>query len=86
MLRGLKIEIFWDGSSKAAVGVPFGDFFGMALGHMNAFRSALFANPEGKSFNCYIPMPFRTGMKIVVTNESGRGPSAVLLRRRVHGG
>jgi hypothetical protein len=86
MLRGLKIEMFWDGSIKAAVSVPFGDFFGMALGHMNAFRSALFANPEGKSFNCYIPMPFRTGMKIVVTNESGRGPSAVLLRRRVHGG
>ena len=72
MLRGLKIEMFWDGSSKAAVSVPFGDFFGMALGHMNAFQSALLASPEGKSFNCYIPMPFRTGMKIVVTNESGR--------------
>ena len=49
-----------------------GDFFGMALGHMTAFQSALFASPEGKSFNCYIPMPFRTGMKIVVTNESGK--------------
>jgi hypothetical protein len=72
MLRGLKIEMFWDGSSKPAVSVPFGDFFGMALGNMTAYQSALFASPEGKSFNCYIPMPFRTGMKIVVTNESGR--------------
>ena len=72
MLRGLKIEMFWDESSKPAVSVPFGDFFGMALGHMTAYQSALFSSPEGKSFNCYVPMPFRTGMKIVVTNESGR--------------
>jgi hypothetical protein len=72
MLRGLKLEMFWDDSTKPAVSVPFGDFFGMALGHMTAFQSALFASPEGKSFNCYVPMPFRTGMKIVVTNESGR--------------
>jgi hypothetical protein len=72
MLRGLKIEMFWDGSSKPAVSAPFGDFFGMALGHMALFQSALFSSAEGKSFNCYIPMPFKTGMKIVVTNESGK--------------
>jgi hypothetical protein len=72
MLRGLKIEMFWDDSSKPAVSAPFGDFFGMALGHMTAFQSALFASPEGKSFNCFVPMPFRTAMKIVVKNESGR--------------
>lgn len=72
MLRGLKIEMFWDGAATAAVSAPFGDFFGHGLGHMAAFQSALFASPEGKSFNCYIPMPFKTGMKIVVTNESGK--------------
>ncbi len=72
MLRGLKIEMFWDGAATPAVSAPFGDFFGHGLGHMNAFQSALFASPEGKSFNCYIPMPFKTGMKIVVTNESGK--------------
>jgi hypothetical protein len=72
MLRGLKIEMFWDESKKPAVSAPFGDFFGQGLGHMVAFQSALFASPEGTSFNCYIPMPFRTGMKIVLTNESGK--------------
>jgi hypothetical protein len=72
MLRGLKIEMFWDGANKPAVSAPLGDFFGLGLGQMVAFQSALFASPEGKSFNCYIPMPFRTGMKIVVTNESGK--------------
>src|ERR1041384_682926 len=72
ILRGLKLEMFWDGASTPAVSAPFGDFFGHGLGHMSAFQSALFASPEGKSFNCYIPMPFKTGMKIVVTNESGK--------------
>jgi hypothetical protein len=72
MLRGLKIEMFWDGASKPAVSAPFGDFFGMGLAHMIAFQSAFFASPEGMSFNCYIPMPFRTGMKILVKNESGK--------------
>ena len=64
--------MFWDGATKPAVSAPLGDFFGIELGQMVAFQSALFASPEGKSFNCYIPMPFRTGMKIVVTNESGK--------------
>ena len=72
MLRGLKIEMFWDGAAKPAVSAPFGDFFGLGFGHMSAFQSALFASPEGRSFNCYIPMPFRTDMKIVLTNESGK--------------
>ena len=72
MLRGLKIEMFWDGSKKPAVSAPFGDFFGHGLGHMATFQSALFSSPEGRSFNCYIPMPFKTGMKIVLTNESGK--------------
>jgi hypothetical protein len=72
MLRGLKIEMYWDESKKPAVSAPFGDFFGHGLGRMETFQSALFASPEGRSFNCYIPMPFRTGMKIVLTNESGK--------------
>jgi hypothetical protein len=71
MLRGLKIEMFWDDSKKPAVSAPFGDFFGMGLGHMAALNSALLSSP-GRSFNCAIPMPFQTGMKIVVTNESGK--------------
>ena len=70
MLRSLKIEIFWDGEVKPAVSAPFGDFFGNGLGQMVAFQNELFANPEGRSFNCFIPMPFKTGAKVVLTNES----------------
>jgi hypothetical protein len=49
-----------------------GDFFGTGLGRMTPFQSALFSSPEGRSFNCAVPMPFRNGMKIVLTNESGQ--------------
>jgi hypothetical protein len=69
-LRELKIEFFWDGAGKPAVSVPLGDFFGVGLGQMAAFQSALFADPEGRSFNCAVPMPFRTGMKVLLVNES----------------
>ncbi|HWQ56209.1 MAG TPA: glycoside hydrolase family 172 protein [Bryobacteraceae bacterium] len=72
MLRGLKIEAFWDGATTPAVSVPFGDFFGTGLGRMARFESALFSSPEGRSYNCMVPMPFRSGMKIVLTNESGK--------------
>ena len=70
ILRSLKIEMFWDNEAKPAVSVPFGDFFGVGLGKTTAFQNALFANAEGRSFNCFIPMPFKKGAKIVVTNES----------------
>jgi len=72
MLRSLKIEIFWDGSSKPAVSAPFGDFFGIGLGKKTAFENELFADPEGRSFNCFIKMPFRKSAKLVITNESSK--------------
>lgn len=70
MLRSLKLEIFWDGAEKPAVSVPLGDFFGLGLGRMIAYENALFSTAEGRSFNCFIPMPFRKSARIVVTNES----------------
>jgi len=69
-LRQLRLEMFWDGAETPAVSVPFGDFFGAILGRPVAFESELFSNPEGRSFNCYIPMPFRKSAKVVITNES----------------
>jgi hypothetical protein len=70
MLRGIIIEMVWDGASEPAVSAPLGDFFNHGLGQMSAFENALFASPEGRSFNCYIPMPFRKSMKIIVRNRT----------------
>ena len=72
MLRSLRLDMYWDGATKPAVSVPVGDFFGVGLGRKVAFQSALFADPEGRSFNSYIPMPFRKGARIVITNEADK--------------
>jgi len=70
MLRSLRLDFYWDQLDEPSFSVPFGDFFGHGLGRVYAFDSVLFSNPESRSFNCFIPMPFKTGMKIVITNES----------------
>lgn len=70
MLRSLKIELYWDGAAKPAVSAPFGDFFGIGLGRRTPFENELFADPEGRSFLCFIKMPFRKAAKMVITNES----------------
>ena len=70
MLRALRIEITWDNAERPAVSAPFGDFFGVGLGRRTPFECALFSDPEGRSFNCFIPMPFRKAAKITLTNES----------------
>lgn len=72
MLRSLVITMYWDGETKPAVSVPVGDFFGIGLGRTTSFQSALFSSPEGRSFNCNIPMPFRKGAKICITNQSNK--------------
>jgi hypothetical protein len=77
MLRGLRIDMYWDGAKTPAVSAPVGDFFGVGLGRIVPFQSALFSSPEGRSFNASIPMPFRNGMRIVLTNESGQEQSQV---------
>ena len=72
MLRSLKFEMFWDGNTKPAVSAPLGDFFGLALGRRLAFETALFSDPEGRSFNFTIPMPYRKGARVTLTNEGSK--------------
>jgi hypothetical protein len=70
MLRSLVLNMYWDGESKPAVSAPFGDFFGIGLGRTTAFENALFSNPEGRSFNTNIQMPFKESARIEIINES----------------
>lgn len=77
MMRSLRLRMYWDGESKPAVDVPFGDFFCAPLGRATAFQSALFSDPEGRSFNCYIAMPYKKSCKITLCNESSRNLGAL---------
>ncbi len=70
-LRKLVLRIYWDGEAGPSVEAPIGDFFGMGHGICKNFVSApLQMSPEdGKSFNCWFPMPFARGARITLTNE-----------------
>jgi len=70
MLRSLVINMYWDNEKKPAVSVPLGDFFGTGLGKTAVYENALFANPEGRSFNSFIQMPFKKAARIELVNES----------------
>jgi hypothetical protein len=70
MLRSMRIEMYWDEAKAPAVSAPLGDFFGIGLGRRVPFESEFFSDPEGRSFNCNIPMPFKTAARVVIVNES----------------
>jgi hypothetical protein len=68
--RAVRIDMFWDHADKPAVSAPLCDFFGESLGLLSSFENDFFASPEGRSFNCTIPMPYRTAAKMIISNES----------------
>jgi len=70
ILRSLRLDIFWDNSNFPAVSVPLGDFFGQGLGGSVAFDCECFSSPEGRSYCALLPMPFRSGARIFLVNES----------------
>ena len=71
-LQNVYIKMFWDGAERPQVNVPLGDFFCMGLGVMRGFQNRFFSTAEGRSFLCFIPMPFRKHAKILLCNQSGR--------------
>lgn len=70
ILKGIQLEMYWDGAIIPAVSVPLGDFFNQGLGEMKTFENDCFSSPEGRSLNCFISMPFRKGMKILIKNQT----------------
>lgn len=72
VLRGIRLEIYWDGAPTPAVSVPLGDFFLQGGGDMVPMDTDLFASPEGRSFVSYAKMPFRNSARLVLVNESAK--------------
>lgn len=68
--RLVRLKMYWDGAKTPAVAAPVGDFFGVGLGLLVPFESALFSSPEARSYNFTLPMPYRKGAKILLVNES----------------
>jgi hypothetical protein len=71
VMRGVRLEMYWDGAKTPAVNAPLGDFFCLPLGKTVPFQNALFSAPDARAFNCVIPMPFKKHAKMVAINETG---------------
>ncbi len=70
-LKNVIIKMLWDDAETPQVEAPIGDFFCMGSGKMKAFENEYFSTAEGRSFSCYIPMPFKRHCKIVLCNNTG---------------
>ncbi len=69
-LRAQVIEVFYDDANEPSASVPALDFFGLPHGRPVAYASALTTAPEGRGFNSYVPMPFRSRIRIEYVNAS----------------
>jgi len=66
------LRMSWDGEATPSVEVPLGDFFGVPFGLRRNFESQpLQMSPQdGKSMNCWFPMPFASHARIELTSEA----------------
>jgi hypothetical protein len=68
--RGVVLLVYFDGAAEPAVQCPLGDFFGDGgNGKAMDFSAPLVECAPG-SYNAYIPMPFRTGARVVLRNDT----------------
>jgi hypothetical protein len=70
-LRRLVLRMKWDNEADYSVEAPLGDFFGVGHAQMVNFASLpLQMSPaEGRSFNCFFPMPFSESAYVELTNQ-----------------
>ncbi len=73
-LRRVVLRFYWDGCAEPSVECPIGDFFGLGHARRKNFVTAVLqmSPADGRGFNCYWPMPFRTGCRIEVENPGER--------------
>ena len=69
-LRGLVIRVFWEDQARPSVEAPLQDFFGIPFARQVRFESTLFSNPEARSFNSFVPMPFKRRARVVLENQA----------------
>ncbi len=70
-LRKVTLRVRWDNETDYSVEVPIGDFFGVGHAQTTDFVSLpLQMSPaNGRSFNCFFPMPFSERALFEVTSE-----------------
>jgi len=76
-LKNLVLRAWWDGEKSPSVEVPIGDFFGLGLGEYFTYQSSLLTVAPMKALNAYFQMPFSTGARLTVENQSGERVDAL---------
>lgn len=72
-LRGIRLQVFWDGAREPSVDAPLGYFFGNGDYGDDPdaqFNSLLFGVNAGEAY-CKYPMPFAQRATLKLTNASG---------------
>jgi len=85
LMRGLRLQICWDGASAPSVDVPLGYFFGnadYAYADEIRFNSLLLGVLDGEAYSCF-PMPFARGAVVRVVNRCGDRDARVRLNLEV---
>ena len=77
--RDAVLRMYWDGETTPSVEVPLGDFFCVSNCIVRRFTSQMVTVNLGgnlhtynNGLNCYWPMPFSTGARITLENQSNR--------------
>lgn len=70
--KNIVLRMYWDGQEHPSVEAPIGDFFGQGWGlNYNFCSLPLAAAPrQGTALVCYFPMPYKSGARIEVENQS----------------
>jgi len=69
-LRGLVLQVRYEGSSKNSINVPIGDFYGATASDLR-YRSLPMGTTDA-GYYCYFPMPFRKKITIAVRNDTSK--------------
>jgi len=72
MPRGIVLEIYFDDAQEPAVHSPLADFFGDGCNGQSENFSSLLVECAPWSYNCYFPMPFKEGAKVVLRNDTDK--------------
>jgi hypothetical protein len=80
-LRGLILEVFYDGATEPSISVPAVDFFGLPHGRLAPYASAMTSVLEGRGFNSYLPMPFHHRIRVELWNSA---PSRQILYYQIN--
>jgi len=82
VLRGVRLQIAWDGAPHPSVDVPLGYFFGNADygARADARFSSLLLGVTADEAYCRFPMPFENGAVLRFVNGSGQAVESLLVR------